>query len=283
MPRRDSVDLQKVIKAVGARWKAVAKAKRTYALGYTPGPTEPSLEMGEVLSYLSYQNFMTTANVGARPYPASFDWRNVGGKNYVTPAKDQLQCGSCVSFGCCSTVEANVRVHMQNPDLDLDLSEADLFFCHDGVSGGSCAGGWQIDPALMVFITAGVPDEKCFPYTAKQQPCKRCTDWKKRVTKIKAFHKITVPGDMKLWLSKYGPLVTRFSVYQDFYSYQSGVYHHVSGPFKGGHCVSCVGYDDSGRYWICKNSWGRVWGDYGFFKIGYGQVGIDAMMWAVPL
>lgn len=239
--------------------------------------------MGEVLSYMGYQDFIATVGVAAPNYPVSLDWRDIGGKNYVTSVKDQGGCGSCVSFGCCATVEANVRVNKQDPDLDVDLSEADLFFCHDGVSGGSCAHGWQIDPALTVFVKPGVPDEKCFPYTPKQQPCKRCTDWKSRMTKVKSLHRITLPGDMKLWLSKYGPLVTRFSVYADFFSYQSGVYHHVSGSLKGGHCVSCVGYDDSERYWICKNSWGRFWGDHGFFKIAYGQVGIDAMMWAVQL
>src|SRR6516164_8153199 len=51
------------------------------------------------------------------------------------------------------------------------------------------------------------------------------------------------------------PLTTCFSVYADFYSYHSGIYHHVSGALEGGHCVCCIGYDDARRYWICKNSW----------------------------
>lgn len=65
------------------------------------------------------------------------------------------------------------------------------------------------------------------------------------------------------------------------FAYHSGVYHHVSGTSVGGHCVCCVGYDDHDKFWICKNSWGPSWGDGGFFKIGYGEVGIDAQMWAV--
>jgi hypothetical protein len=42
-----------------------------------------------------------------------------------------------------------------------------------------------------------------------------------------------------------------------------------------------VGYDDDHGCWICKNSWGTGWGEGGFFRIAYGQCGIDAQMWAI--
>jgi hypothetical protein len=42
-----------------------------------------------------------------------------------------------------------------------------------------------------------------------------------------------------------------------------------------------VGYDDVAQCWICKNSWGAGWGDHGFVRIGYGECGLDAEMWAV--
>jgi C1A family cysteine protease len=54
------------------------------------------------------------------------------------------------------------------------------------------------------------------------------------------------------------------------------VYKHVTGNYAGGHCVSIVGYDDAGAYWIAKNSWGSGWGDQGFFKIAYGQCRIES-------
>jgi len=43
----------------------------------------------------------------------------------------------------------------------------------------------------------------------------------------------------------------------------------------GFHAVTVVGYDDEEGYWIAKNSWGTDWGDAGWFKIAYGQCGID--------
>ena len=92
---------------------------------------------------------------------------------------------------------------------------------------------------------------------------------------------MTNAEDMKLWLSTRGALATCFTVYQDFFAYHTGTYHHVSGTAVGGHCVAVVGYDDKNRMWICKNSWGPNWGAGGFVNIGYGEVGIDAQMWAV--
>jgi C1A family cysteine protease len=70
-------------------------------------------------------------------------------------------------------------------------------------------------------------------------------------------------------------------VYDDFFHYVSGVYHHTTGGVQGGHCVCVVGYDDTQSCWICKNSWGPAWGENGFFRIKYGDCGIDAEMWGV--
>jgi cathepsin B len=63
---------------------------------------------------------------------------------------------------------------------------------------------------------------------------------------------------------------TGFEVYHDFFSYKTGVYHHVTGDLEGGHAVKILGWgtaDDGTNYWICANSWGSNWGEDGFFRI----------------
>jgi len=76
-------------------------------------------------------------------------------------------------------------------------------------------------------------------------------------------------------------LTACFDVYEDFYHYTCGVYGHLTGGKEGSHCVCVVGYDDVGKYWICKNSWGTGWGSGGYFYIAYGQCGIDDGMWEI--
>jgi C1A family cysteine protease len=287
----DTFDLsaiQAAIKDAGASWRAgvtsltsLSPAEQKLHLGYTPGPDEPSLAEREQMAAANFAAFkggMMAAAVGA---PASFDWRNVGGNNYITPVKDQGQCGSCVAFGTTATVEGTLRVVRGNPNLAVDLSEADLFYCQGPASGASCGGGWYVDPALNAYMNPGIVDEACFPYTAHDQACNKCSDWQSRVTKIPGWHKITAIADMKTWLSTRGPLDSCFTVYNDFFAYKSGVYQHTSGGVAGGHCICVVGYDDGLGCWIVKNSWGTGWGDAGFFKIAYGQCGIDGTMWAV--
>jgi len=75
---------------------------------------------------------------------------------------------------------------------------------------------------------------------------------------------------------------TGFQVYQDFFSYKGGVYHHVTGKLAGGHAVKIVGWgSEAGTdYWICANSWGNKWGEDGFFRIEVGDSGIDESVWA---
>jgi C1A family cysteine protease len=285
MPQNiDVSQLNTLIKAANAQWTAgvtsvseLPPEQQRSRLGYVPSGGEESLEQRIAASAARVGATM----VGAVGAPASFDWRNVGGNNYVTPITDQKQCGSCVAFGTTAAVEANFRIQRGNPALAIDISEASLFFCIGPGTGASCPGGWYMTPAMDGYKNTGVPDETCFPYTDHQQACNQCADWQNRATKITGWHTISSAADMKTWISTKGPLATCFTVYDDFFSYVSGVYKHVSGVVAGGHCVCVVGYNDAGGYWICKNSWGTGWGQAGFFYIAYGDSGIDSTMWAV--
>ncbi len=285
LEKMDPVALRNAVQQAGENWVAGATAlselsdqDKRLRLGATPPDGEAGLQARESLAAANRQ----AAALAVAGAPAAYDLRNVNGQNFITPVKDQGGCGSCVAFGSVATVEGTFRRQRNDPTLAVDLSEAELFYCIARAQGRNCGNGWWCDKGLDAFKTDGVVDEACYPYTAGDQNCtNRCADWQNRLTRITNWHTVTSAADMKTWISTRGPLSCAFTVYNDFFSYRSGVYRHVSGGVAGGHCVSCVGYNDAGGYWICKNSWGTGWGENGFFCIGYGECGIDAQMWAV--
>jgi C1A family cysteine protease len=259
-------------------------------LGYAPGPDEESFEEIERLAKLSYDAEMTGDAIGDTALATKIDWRNRRGSNYVTPVKNQGACGSCVAFGVVATMENRIRVIANEPTRNIDLSEAHLFYCHARSEGRNCGNGWWCHKGLDAAKKKGVVDEACYPYVGRDQNCTGlCSNWKNRLVKIRDWKAITSRTAMKQAIQDHGALVGRFNVYSDFFAYKSGVYKKSSGAsFRGGHCISVVGYDDTNNCWICKNSWGQNWGEKhplvaekGYFRIGYGQVGIDAKMWKI--
>lgn len=204
--------------------------------------------------------------------PAAIDWRNIGGANYVTSVKNQGNCGSCVSFCTCAVIESAVRIKLQNPSYNIDLSEAFMQFC----GGGSC-GGWGLTSGLGFAQSTGTTDEACMPYQPTNMNCtaSRCSDWQNRLTKIQSYTGHATIAARKDTIANLGPVLAGMEVWSDFFAYSSGVYVKSAAATRlsppGYHCVCVVGYDDTQQCWIIKNSWGSGWGDGGFVRIRYNQ------------
>ncbi|MBN2251134.1 MAG: hypothetical protein JW724_03555 [Candidatus Altiarchaeota archaeon] len=214
------------------------------------------------------------ASEGVRfAYRTAWDWRNVGGVDWTTPVKDQKGCGSCVAFATSAVIESNLEIFKRSPSLNPNLSEADLFFCG---CGKCCKNGWNFPPALDYAKNKGIPDDACYPYADKDQPCKPCSDRAKRVIKIQGWRSLSTASQAKEWICRHGPVITGMAVYNDFFSYRGGVYRHTSGGLAGYHAIAVVGYDEKNQCWICKNSWGTGWGERGWFRIKYGECGIGS-------
>jgi C1A family cysteine protease len=279
--------IRAAIERAGAQWEAgttslsvLSTQEQRRRLGAVPPPGEMSIEELE-RALASRGPALAVRAIGA---PAAYDLRNVNGVNYITSVKDQGGCGSCVAFGVVAAIEGRYRRQRNDGNLAVDLSEAQLFYCYGRQQGRNCGNGWWPDQALECVKTGGLADEGSYPYTAGDQNCTNlASDWQTRAIKITGEKKMTSSADMKTWISTRGPLTACFIVYDDFFAYRSGIYRHVSGGQAGGHCVSIVGYDDNGGFWICKNSWGTSWGEAGFFCIAYGECGIDTWLVNAPL
>jgi C1A family cysteine protease len=251
---------------------------------WTPGPTsvselnpeERARLLGvpdEVLAWEQQVALRHTADPEATyRYPASLDWRDVGGQDWTTPIGDQARCGSCVAFGTNAAIESRLEIAAGNANLNPNLSESHLFYCGCGFC---CNTGWHPENAMDYAQHTGVVDEACFPYADSNQLCSPCSDWRNRVTKIESWSGTSSTSEMKQALADHGPIEVTMVVYSDFFDYTGGVYRYTYGSREGGHAITLVGYNDSEGYWIVKNSWGTSWGEAGWFRIAYGQCDID--------
>jgi hypothetical protein len=205
-------------------------------------------------------------------------------RQFTSPVKNQGSCGSCVAFGVLAAVECTARFLQNARQLPIDLSEGELFNCVARKLGTNCSWGWILAPAFAHLANPGVLHEECSPYSPEDVPCKKlCADDapRLRVREVRSFSNVV---EMKAWLEDRGALTTIFTVYSDLARYHSGIYTRTAeATVVGGHCVAVVGYDDIEGCWICQNSWGAGWGEQGFFRIKYGECGIDALMYgAIP-
>lgn len=112
----------------------------------------------------------------------------------------------------------------------------------------ACQGGY-LNYAWQFLEKSGAPTDSCEPYVSgggsvPSCPAK-CKDGSaKKVFKCKAGSTVQANGAAatKTLIAGSGPVETGFTVYADFFNYQSGIYHHVSGGAEGGHAVKILGW-----------------------------------------
>ena len=228
--------------------------------------------------------------------PDHFDWRNVNGENWMTPVKNQAQCGSCWGFSAVGAVDAQYNIFFDWADYDIDLSEEHLV--SDCFDSWDCAGGWH-DDALAFIRDSGITDEACFPYVDSDCPmwcgcdhgCSnaecddRCAQWSVRLWEIDGMeHVLNTVAAIKNYIYDVGPLsVCMDWSHGDFdedeiWRCNPDAWYH--------HCVVLVGWDETDDYWIAKNSWGAAWPPHdpgGYFKVGFGECLVQNLAYGATL
>ncbi len=195
--------------------------------------------------------------------PAAFDWRDKvqGG---LTPVRDQGQCGSCWAFSVTGVLEQLQKIAHPNKEQSVDLSEQATLSCS---GNGGCAGGYF--DAFDYLKAKGLPVEADFPYKAQDLQCKRNLKTEAKLASwsyIGSSNHEPTTEQIKTAIMKYGPVSV--DVEASFSSYESGIYDDCSAG-QTDHMVVLVGWNDEGKYWIMRNSWGADWGEGGYMRIKY--------------
>lgn len=221
--------------------------------------------------------------------PSRFDAREW---NVVPEIRSQGTCGSCWAFATVSAKEIAYSSRYQHPSSNLNLSEQQLLSCNR--QNYSCIGGFITEKDSDYSYESGLVGEQVYPYQGQESPCKRISrPTSGNLYDIKAFDFILAPNDnpgsstsitrIKQAIYAYGSVWA--GVYADdaFQAYKGGIFNSCSNN-QPNHAINIIGWDDSGGYWIARNSWGSDWGENGYFKIKYGcsQIGITAAVAKLP-
>jgi C1A family cysteine protease len=268
--------LNQAIKAKGANWTATENLISRLSL------EERKQLCGTLLDSTDIPDSDLITPPSVKTLPAVFDWRDNNG-NWITSVKDQGSCGSCWCFSVVSQVESWWKIKHGDPNLEIDLSEQYVV----SFSEGTCEHG-QLRSALNFVKSNGIPLETCFPYQEQDEiiPEEACENWEDKLVKIPGWGYVTAAKSIVENI-KYAvyqqPVAATLKVYSDLQrNYQAGVYEYIAGDLVGGHAVLIVGWNDQEQSWICKNSWGKGWGDEGYFRIKWGACEIGRfipMIW----
>jgi len=241
--------------------------------------------------------------------PENFDSRDQwSGCDSIKEIQDQSDCGSCWAVSSASAMSDRICIGQYNNHEarnKLRISASDINSCCTGWCGSGCDGGEE-DLAHEMWVSRGfvtgaeygnndycisypfapcahhvnVPGmKKCGGPEYHAPACRhRCTNdsysksYDQDIVKGSSYNTFTGESDMMQEIHANGPLVIGFTVYEDFPTYKSGVYHHVSGSALGGHAVRVIGWgvEDGAKYWLVANSWNNHWGDQGLFRIRRG-------------
>jgi C1A family cysteine protease len=190
------------------------------------------------------------------------------------PVFDQGNIGSCTANAFCGLVGYlqplmigsrlflyyNIRDTDVNTTIDTDTDSG--AYLSDGIISlqkhGICQ---ELDWPYILEKFDDKPNDDCYKYASKHT-----------ITQVENINNDIF--QMKNNLANGNPFVVGIAIYSSFESVKTKKTGMIPMPtvkdiFLGGHAVVCVGFDDSKKVWIMRNSWGSNWGDKGYFYLPY--------------
>ena len=278
-----------------ARFQVFANSIRgpnLLGLSYKTGITKFS-DMTRQEFRRTYLNLNFNALAGLNLQPANFvrtndaapDELNFIEQGYLQGVKDQGSCGSCFAFATIANIEG---LYFTKYGKNKEFSEQMIVDCDTLDSG--CNGGLMELTFEWIKSNGGIMSMADYPYKGRKQSCKAdktkydpdvvVTGWEKLGDPDETWSPVD-EDEIKEYLYAKGPLAIALNA-DPLQYYSSGIIDLTTrqcDPDGMNHAVTLVGYGVSGStpYWLVRNSWGKSWGESGYFRVyrGKGVCGIN--------
>jgi len=197
--------------------------------------------------------------------PDSVDWRE---KGYVTPVKDQKQCGSCWAFSSTGALEGQI---FRKTGKLVSLSEQNLVDCSKKYENNGCEGGLPDNAFNYIRSNGGLDTEKSYPYEGVDSNCRYNVTNKGGYDTGFMDVKSGDEDMLKIAVATVGPISVGIDAsHESLQFYSEGIYHEEKcSSTELDHAVLVVGYgtENDEDYWIVKNSWSSAWGEDGYIRM----------------
>ena len=194
-----------------------------------------------------------------------------------SPIENQRTLGSCTAQALVGALES---LEKKDGVPFVDLSRLFVYYNERVIEGtvNDDSGAFLRD-GIKSLAKQGVCPEQSWPYAVSdfaKKSAASCYETARR-HRIKSYHRINSLDEMRSCLAEGYPFVFGFTVYASFESdavAKSGVLNlpGKNEKVEGGHAVVAVGYNDSQKRFLIRNSWDTDWGMEGYYTMPYGYL-----------
>lgn len=204
----------------------------------------------------------------------------------MSPAKDQLELGSCVGFAIVAMKEwQEQQEHLREiqegktysrKEKYYDLSEQWVYYKAKEFDEWPDEEGTSIRYGMKVLNKIGVPCEKGWPYD--DQYVGHPKNWATMISLWALggeYRSIDSMGGLIESLRNNGPLVIAIECFEEiFFVGTDGIVPYPAEPdwWYGGHAICIVGWNPVKNLFKFKNSWSPYWGDSGYGYLSYDYI-----------
>lgn len=224
------------------------------------------------MSYLSRLNVGVVQTVGAS-YPQRYDLRD---KGWVTDVKNQHPYGTCWAHATFGSLESHLK---KSQGVEYDFSENNLVNLQEWDYSGWWGANAAAAEGYLLHWMGPVMEEDDHYYAVNGSERMAPAYHVQQVRWIPGKSSATDNDRIKEAVTQYGGLWVSY-YHEDPYLSPNNAYYYT-GNSNGNHAVTLVGWDDAypkenfaseppgdGAY-IVKNSWGKRWGEDGYFYVSY--------------